>query len=654
MTIGKASGRLLSALQRANNALSVLAELGGAYESERAALQSAVEAARAERIVVAVVGAAKRGKSTLVNGLLGRRDDIMAPVGKFPATNVITVFAQSVAPAQSRVTVHFEDGTSRQIDEREIRSYACEEHNPNNSKHVRSIDVEGPFHALASGVLLADMPGSDNALAEQHAQTLHLFLPRADVVLFLIAADEPINASERELLRHLKSLGFRGLLPVVNKCDRIRTGDMDEAELTEGIEHNRRVLSEVGFAEERVYSVSAKDYMEGREGSGVEGLLGALQQVIERNRGDLIAERLEARTAAAIQSARDRTASEFALVQCSVKELDERRRELDRARNSMKSTRSKRDATFSRAWSSALDDLEKSIRRVRRELSAQYRELIESTKSINVSALFQNIHSDMHLAFRERIQPAIEECNERLRGAQATLIGDGLSGMSDISLDALQSTSPLRSSADQVKNSLAIAGASLPGVAVGAGALALPGLVGSLIASAAPAAVSVSLNPVTWLSAAASSVGAAGVATAQSAAVLTLGTIAMPISIAALSYAGYRSYSAWKHQRARERNELQIAVDRQLETYESTMLDEVRVVKQQSTGVSETFHTSLDAKLEAAEVEIDSLVRDRPTPERVDALRRNSEILAAATNRISAPSAAAPAAGAPLLPPPNR
>jgi hypothetical protein len=128
----------------------------------------------------------------------------------------------------------------------------------------------------------------------------------------------------------------------------------------------------------------------------------------------------------------------------------------------------------------------------------------------------------------------------------------------------------------------------------------------------------------------------------------------MPISIAALSYAGYRSYSAWKHQRARERNELQIAVDRQLETYESTMLDEVRVVKQQSTGVSETFHTSLDAKLEAAEVEIDSLLRDRPTPERVDALRRNSEILAAATNRISAPSAAAPAAGAPLLPPPNR
>src|SRR5438067_1826588 len=37
-----------------------------------------------------LLGMVKRGKSTLLNALLGRRDDVIAPIDKLPATSVIT------------------------------------------------------------------------------------------------------------------------------------------------------------------------------------------------------------------------------------------------------------------------------------------------------------------------------------------------------------------------------------------------------------------------------------------------------------------------------------------------------------------------------------------------------------------------------------
>ena len=41
-------------------------------------------------------GKAKRGKSTLINALLGRRDDLLAPVDQLPASNVLCRFVRQV------------------------------------------------------------------------------------------------------------------------------------------------------------------------------------------------------------------------------------------------------------------------------------------------------------------------------------------------------------------------------------------------------------------------------------------------------------------------------------------------------------------------------------------------------------------------------
>ena len=121
-------------------------------------LSTLIEAAKAERFVIGVVGSAKRGKSTLINGLLDRADDVLAPIGKFPVTIAVSIFGHSTTPS---VRVYFRDdvkGAGKEISESEIRLYACDEYNPNNEKNVRSIEAVGPFPGLEPGVYVVDTP----------------------------------------------------------------------------------------------------------------------------------------------------------------------------------------------------------------------------------------------------------------------------------------------------------------------------------------------------------------------------------------------------------------------------------------------------------------------------------------------------------------
>ena len=55
-------------------------------DSAARAIDSAIDQLKAERFQIAVLGKAKRGKSTLINALLGRQDDTLAPIDKLPAS----------------------------------------------------------------------------------------------------------------------------------------------------------------------------------------------------------------------------------------------------------------------------------------------------------------------------------------------------------------------------------------------------------------------------------------------------------------------------------------------------------------------------------------------------------------------------------------
>ncbi len=183
---------------------------------------------RALRVLVA--GEAKRGKSTLVNALLGW--DLL-PTGVVPLTAVATTVRYG--PVE-RLTVRFADGTTRRFPIECLPGLVTEQGNPANVRGVAEVTLTAAVALLAGGAELVDTPGVGSVHAHNTAQATAA-LDRMDAAIFVLSADPPISASERALLRRLRSQAVR-VFCVLNKTDRL-TG----AELAEAAAFTRTVLA---------------------------------------------------------------------------------------------------------------------------------------------------------------------------------------------------------------------------------------------------------------------------------------------------------------------------------------------------------------------------------------------------------------------------
>jgi len=141
------------------------------------------------RVYVAVLGQFKRGKSSLLNALVG---EAVLPVGVVPVTSVVTVLRHG-ARRHAMLTMH--DGTAREIRIDELRAFVTEEQNPGNVKHVLALEVFLPHPLLASGTCLVDTPGLGSVFTASTAAT-RAFVPQIDAAIVVLGADPPVSAAE--------------------------------------------------------------------------------------------------------------------------------------------------------------------------------------------------------------------------------------------------------------------------------------------------------------------------------------------------------------------------------------------------------------------------------------------------------------------------
>jgi hypothetical protein len=98
------------------------------------------------RFYVACLGQFKRGKSTLINALIG---EPLLPVGYVPVTAVPTVVRFGDQP---RARTQARDGSWREIVVSDLKQYVSEEHNPENTQGVAGVEVFVPSPLLAAGM----------------------------------------------------------------------------------------------------------------------------------------------------------------------------------------------------------------------------------------------------------------------------------------------------------------------------------------------------------------------------------------------------------------------------------------------------------------------------------------------------------------------
>jgi GTP-binding protein EngB required for normal cell division len=180
-------------------------------------LQDARERVLHRRFNVAVVGEFNRGKSTLVNALLGA--DVV-PTGVLPLTSVVTLVRHG---DPGRLRVRFADGREQEHPVAELRRFATEAANPGNRLGVELTVVETPNALLEDGLQIVDTPGF-GSVHEHNSRASQSFLPRIDAAVVVLSADQPLSAAERELLETVDTLAGTALV-VANRIDHLRGDD---------------------------------------------------------------------------------------------------------------------------------------------------------------------------------------------------------------------------------------------------------------------------------------------------------------------------------------------------------------------------------------------------------------------------------------------
>ena len=195
-----------------------------------------------------VVGQFKRGKSSLMNAVIGMD---RLPTGVLPLTSVVT----TVRYGDREYVLVQRRGSSlpEEIPLARLEEYVTERGNPGNRKQVVLAEVRLPSEVLRLGFHFIDTPGVGSTIAANTATT-HGFLPEADAVVFVTSFESAMNESElvflRTVARHVRKIFF-----VVNKADLV-SAEESEAVLA-SVRH--MISAELGDADPRVFAVSARD-----------------------------------------------------------------------------------------------------------------------------------------------------------------------------------------------------------------------------------------------------------------------------------------------------------------------------------------------------------------------------------------------------------
>jgi hypothetical protein len=212
---------------------------------------------RDEVFNLVAAGQFKRGKSSVINALLG---EPLLPVGVIPLTSVVTEvrYGGSVSAC-----VVFESGERRQVAIDALHDYATETGNPRNVKGVREVLISYPSTWLESGVRLVDTPGIGSVF-EHNTDVTQRYLPQADAVLFVGSVDQPMSRAELDFLESIRPFAAK-IFCLLNKTDYL-TPD----ELQESLTFSRRVIETALGVSVPIYPISARRALDGKRNGDAE------------------------------------------------------------------------------------------------------------------------------------------------------------------------------------------------------------------------------------------------------------------------------------------------------------------------------------------------------------------------------------------------
>jgi GTPase SAR1 family protein len=294
-----------------------------------------------------VLGDMKRGKSTLLNALLGQN---LLPSDVNPCTALLTVIRYG---PHEKVTLHYKDERpateisfetfKQQYTIQPDEAKALEQEHRHAFPDISHAVVEHPLPLLGKGIELIDSPGLNDTEARNELSLNYIY--NCHAVLFVLSASQPCTLDERRYLQNYLSDQGLSIFFLINGWDRVRTGlvDPDDPNALQEAETRLRQIFQSHLAKycwsaagqdrykQRVFEISALEALRSRlrdpeaplEDTGFSAFLKALKIFLVQDRATAECNRITAIANRAYQHVKSAIERRIPLLEQSAAELQQ-------------------------------------------------------------------------------------------------------------------------------------------------------------------------------------------------------------------------------------------------------------------------------------------------------------------------------------------
>ncbi|MBQ3920544.1 MAG: dynamin family protein [Oscillospiraceae bacterium] len=210
-----------------------------------------IHKAEGEHFEVAIVGEFKRGKSTLINAILGQE---VLPADVLPATATLNRVTYSKEPY---VVVEYKDGTNERVGIDRLAEYVTKLSFDSEKKAetVKEATVYYDTEFCRNNVDIIDTPGLNDD--EQMTNVTMSILPEIDAAVFVISANSPFSQFEKEFLENKMLTSDLGRIIFAVNCFGTFSKE-DEDRIVETVE--KRIGSYVMDKAKKVMGENSKEF----------------------------------------------------------------------------------------------------------------------------------------------------------------------------------------------------------------------------------------------------------------------------------------------------------------------------------------------------------------------------------------------------------
>jgi signal recognition particle receptor subunit beta len=233
-----------------------------------------------DSVKVAVIGEFKGGKSTLVNAILGQE---ILPSWTVECTAAITQVGYGEQPG---MIVHSTDGKQEKQPLERLKELATTRNDQFDG--IAYIEAQYPAAPLKNGLVIVDTPGTNSAVKARELITKR-FMRIADAAILVLNVECLLRQSEVQFIRdEISQSNYGSVFVVVNRCDLVRN---KPEQLRQALNQTTIKLKELIPSLERIYPLSAREALKGRQGNVAELIASSGIEALENDLGRYVAER---------------------------------------------------------------------------------------------------------------------------------------------------------------------------------------------------------------------------------------------------------------------------------------------------------------------------------------------------------------------------